>query len=50
MVHGRTESKAMARNSELGRRGRDILFVGTCAAIFLVLAACAIYAVVIRAV
>jgi len=40
----------MARNTELGRRSRDILFVGSCAALFLILAACAIYAVVIRAV
>ena len=40
----------MARNNELGRRGRDILFVGSCAALFLILAACAVYAVVIRAV
>ena len=41
----------MARNhSEFGRRGREILFVGSCAALFLILAACAIYAAVIRAV
>jgi hypothetical protein len=37
----------MARNSETGGdHGREYLFVGACAAIFLVLAACAVYAVV----
>ena len=38
----------MAKNSEMrgGDRRREFLFVGTCAAVFLVLAACAIYAVV----
>jgi len=38
----------MARNSETrgGDHRREFLFVGTCAAVFLVLAACAIYAVV----
>jgi hypothetical protein len=40
----------MARSSGLGRRSRDILFVGACAAVFLIVAAFAIYAVVIRAV
>jgi hypothetical protein len=38
----------MAKHSERegGDRGREILFVGTCAAVFLILAACAVYAVV----
>jgi hypothetical protein len=37
----------MARNSETrGDQGREFLFVGACAAVFLVLAACAVYAVV----
>ena len=38
----------MARNSEIDavRRARDALFVVACAAAFLAIAACAIYAVV----
>jgi hypothetical protein len=41
-------SAAMAKDSETHGhdRRREILFVGTCAAIFLILAACAVYAVV----
>jgi len=42
----------MARNSEInaGGRAREMLFVGACAAIFVVIAACAIYALVRMAV
>jgi hypothetical protein len=38
----------MAKNSETHGHDqrREIFFVGTCAAVFLVLAACAVYAVV----
>jgi hypothetical protein len=38
----------MARNSQINAasRAREMLFVGACAAIFVVIAACAIYAVV----
>ena len=37
----------MARNSQTGGDQRGtFLFVGSCAAVFLVLAACAVYAVV----
>jgi|HubBroStandDraft_4_1064222.scaffolds.fasta_scaffold45112_3 hypothetical protein len=38
----------MARNSDVNAlsRARERLFVGACVAIFLVIAACAIYAVV----
>ena len=39
---------AMAKNSETsgGDHRSEMLFVGACAAVFLVLAACAVYAVV----
>jgi hypothetical protein len=42
----------MAKNSETrsGDQRREFLFVGTSAAVFLVLAACAVYAVVIFAI
>ncbi|HLI66202.1 MAG TPA: hypothetical protein VKU90_07535 [Caulobacteraceae bacterium] len=42
----------MARNGEsgIGARARSALFVGACAAVFVALAACAIYAVVSLAV
>jgi hypothetical protein len=38
----------LARNSDIesGGRVRGLLFVGACVAVFLVIAACAIYAVV----
>jgi hypothetical protein len=38
----------MAKDSETqgGDQRRELLFVGACAAVFLVLAACAVYAVV----
>jgi hypothetical protein len=34
-----------SRRRDPGRRG-EVVFIGTCAAIFLILAACAVYAVV----
>jgi hypothetical protein len=39
---------SMAKDSETSDRDhrREVLFVGTCAAVFLILAACAVYAVV----
>ncbi|HXQ46064.1 MAG TPA: hypothetical protein VN806_05570 [Caulobacteraceae bacterium] len=42
----------MARNSEINAAGRarEMLFVGACAAVFVVIAACAIYAVVTLAI
>jgi hypothetical protein len=42
----------MAKHSETGGRDQrgELLFVGTCAAIFLALAACAVYAVIAFAV